>query len=129
MKKFKNILFLFAILSGIIFIWLIPKTNGEKKTQYVRVYTKERDQPIEADSGKTNKSTEEVRKEKKTTKKIKPEREIIQIDTLNGDIQLEDIKLSLYSRSMHFKRVKMIEPELDTMPVVVLDSASISVMK
>ena len=81
MKKFGNILFLSAVLSGIVFIWLIPKTNGEKKTQYVRVYTKERKQAIEEDTTKTDKSTADSKKEKKTTKKTKPNREIVQIDT------------------------------------------------
>jgi hypothetical protein len=128
MKKFGNILFLSALLLGIIFIWLIPKTNGEKKTQYVRVYTKEREQTIviEADSGKTDKSTEDSRKEKRSTKKAKPEREIIQTDTLNGTIKMKDIKPSLYSRGMHFRRAQTIEVELDTVSTKI-DSANTSI--
>jgi hypothetical protein len=76
MKKFRNILFLSALLLGIVFIWLIPKTNGEKKTQYVRVYTKELEQVIETDSGKTDTpAKKDSGKEKETTKKVKRKRE------------------------------------------------------
>jgi hypothetical protein len=127
MKKFKNILFLSALLLGIVFIWLIPKTNGEKKTQYVRVYTKEREQAIETDSGKTDiPAKKDSRKENETTKKVKRKREIIQTDTLNGTITMKDIQPSLYSRGMHFKRVKAIQLELDS-AYTVLDSVGTNV--
>jgi len=101
MKNQKNIFFLTIALLGIIFIWLIPKTNGEKKTKYVRVYTEEREVPIE--------EKDSIRldpQDKKTEiKKTKKERVVVQRDTLDGKIRMKDMKMSLYSRSRHFEPI------------------------
>lgn len=103
MKKSKNILLLSGVLLLLIFAWLIPKTKGEKKTRYVRVYTEEKDVAVEKDSAKTTvfpaATGKAINAEEKKTRK---QRVVIQKDTLNGRLRMKDLKMSLYSRSAHF---------------------------
>ncbi len=113
MKKFKNIFLLSAVLTGIIFIWLIPKTNGEKKTRYVRVYTQEKDQAEDIVADKKDSIIENSSTYKTEKKKKKRDREIIQTDTLNGKLEMKHIKMSLFSRSRHFEPL-VESPPLDS---------------
>lgn len=120
MKKFKNVFALTTVLLAIIFIWLIPKTIGAKKTQYVRIYTREKDSPI---IEKKDTILEKTKDSKIKNRHTKGEREIVQIDTLKGSFSKKDFKISLYSRSRHFYPI-VEKPIFDSLAIAV-DTASI----
>jgi hypothetical protein len=109
MKNFRNVAVLSTVLFAIVFMWLIPKTQAGHKTKYVRTYTEERERIIEEHGGEkpsANSPTKKVPVKKKVIK----ERVIVQADTLDGSLKRKDMKMSLYSRSAHFKKYEKIEP-------------------
>ena len=122
MKNLKNVFLLTILLIAIVFIWLIPKTNGEKKTRYVRVYTRESAQSSEEKKDTTieNSTTTKSKKKRKGRN-----REIVQIDTLDGHIKMKDMKMSLFSRSRHFEPIVEI-PNIDSITASSADTLKIN---
>jgi hypothetical protein len=128
MKNLKPIFFLTAILMIIIFAWLIPKTRGEKKTHYVRVYTEEKktEDPKQETEDKDQDQKTDVQKDvkKKEEKKVKKERVVVQRDTLNGNFKMKDLKMSLYSRSMHFEPLEEVATSDSSSTIISLETDS-----
>ena len=112
MKNFRNVAVLSTALFAIVFMWLIPKTKAGHKTKYVRVYTEERERIIEELAGGENPNTKTPAKKAPVKKNVIKERVIVQADTLDGSLKRKDMKMSLYSRSAHFKEYTKAEPPM-----------------
>lgn len=100
MKPFKRILFFAVITSAIVLFWLVPGINTAREVKYTRVY-EDTDVPVIVSRDSVPQKTAVTIPAAKT-KKYKTE-------SIEPDATLEDIKLSNFSRAIHFHEMLLID--------------------
>lgn len=94
MKPIKRIALLAGVVSFIVLLWLLPNINTAKQARYVRTWE---DTDVKAASVNVADTTR--RKEVKEYKK----------EVIEDKATLEDVKVEMFSRAIHFTEEKMVE--------------------
>jgi hypothetical protein len=125
MKRFKSIIILAGFACTITMFWLAPGIN-KADTGYVRIYEDTYSKPIAVKAlrdGVNQQNPTPV--ERKGTKKYLKEK-------IKADAELEDIKLEMFSRAIHFHEDKIVseavEVEMDSAFDVALDSVEFAMV-
>ena len=117
MKNIKRITGLFIFTAGVILFWLVPGINQAGEERYTRIYE---------DTDKSAAGTSAVSGPRKPKDKSKAKRQAIaskkkyKKESIKAGAKFSDVKLSMFSRAIHFER----EPEIALDPIEQLPLAT-----